>query len=75
MDAHRILSIPLAVIVHDDLLVWSGEPSRDYSVRSSYKLLHMYPMAPMDYTLQTRANDFCKALWDLNLPSKVKIIV
>ncbi|KAK5812519.1 hypothetical protein PVK06_027951 [Gossypium arboreum] len=31
LDAKRILRIPLALVEHDDLVVWRGEPSGEYS--------------------------------------------
>lgn len=34
-DADRILRIPLALNAHDDLLVWKGKTSGDFSVRSA----------------------------------------
>ncbi|KAG8473015.1 hypothetical protein CXB51_034919 [Gossypium anomalum] len=38
--AARILQIPLATERHADLVVWRGEPSGEFSVRSAYKLLY-----------------------------------
>lgn len=38
-DAGRILQIPLEKERHDDLVVWQGESSGEFFVRSAYKLL------------------------------------
>lgn len=35
----KILNIPLAEVSHEDVQVWRGEASGDFSVRSAYKLL------------------------------------
>ncbi|MBA0726401.1 hypothetical protein Golax_002232, partial [Gossypium laxum] len=40
-DVARILQIPLATERHDDIVVWRGEPSGEFSIRSAYKLLHI----------------------------------
>lgn len=37
--ASHILKIPLAEIPHVDFVVWKGETSKEFSVRSAYKLL------------------------------------
>lgn len=38
-DAARIFRVPLAKEAHDDLLVWRGEPTWEFLVRSVYKML------------------------------------
>lgn len=38
-NAVRILWIPLAELSHENELVWLGEPTGDFSIRSAYKLL------------------------------------
>ncbi|KAH1129045.1 hypothetical protein J1N35_000423 [Gossypium stocksii] len=38
-DANRILCIPLVTFPHNDYMVWQGEASGEYFVRSGYKLL------------------------------------
>lgn len=39
IDTGRILRVPLAMVEHEDMLVWRSEPSGDFSMRSGYKLL------------------------------------
>lgn len=39
VDAKRILCIPLATKAYEDMLVWGGEASGEFSVRNAYKLL------------------------------------
>lgn len=38
-NAAKILQIPLNSFEHDDLLVWKGEASGEYTVRSAYQIL------------------------------------
>ncbi|MBA0712486.1 hypothetical protein Golax_011587 [Gossypium laxum] len=59
--------------VHDDPIVWHGEPSEKFSTRSAYKLLQNFPCNPNAYALQTNYKNFYKQLWSLNLPSRIKI--
>ncbi|KAA3476970.1 reverse transcriptase [Gossypium australe] len=67
--ASIILQIPLAMEDHEDVQVWSGEPSREFTVKSVYKLLQDGPNANF---LQTNLQDFHKKLWSLHLPPKIK---
>lgn len=71
-DGSNILQIPLPIDPHDDLVIWRGEPSSTFSVRSAYKLLHEGTNAPNLNNLQTTPRDFYKKLWNLKLPSKTK---
>lgn len=59
-DAEKILCIPLAQEPHDDFLVWSGESSGKFSVRSAYKLLQNYGYNPRAYALQIDYRNFYK---------------
>ncbi|KAA3467549.1 Ribonuclease H-like superfamily protein [Gossypium australe] len=72
-EAELILQIPLALEAHDDLLVWNGESSGEFSVQSSYKLLQSFD--PTAYALQNIYKEFYKKLWRIDIPSKIKILV
>lgn len=74
-DVGKILRIPLARTPHEDLLVWGGEHSGEFSIHSAYKLLQKSNEIPRAYPLQTNYGNFYKKLWRLNLPTKIKIIV
>lgn len=50
-DAERTLRIPLAVEPSADVLVWMGDPSGEFSVKISYKLLHNRSYPPTPYIL------------------------
>lgn len=50
--AEKILHIPLAKAPRDDFLAWNGELSREYFVRSAYKLLQRSE-DPSVYALKT----------------------
>lgn len=61
-------------MVHDDQLVWKGEPSGEFTVRRGYKLLTdtlTSSSALMKYKKEMKS--FYKKLWSLNLPKKQKI--
>ncbi|KAA3490640.1 reverse transcriptase [Gossypium australe] len=73
--ANKILHIPLAEEAHDDIVAWSGTPSGEFTVRSAYKLLQCNEVDLRTYPLQTDYKKFYKKLWDLNLPSKIKIVI
>ncbi|KAA3480901.1 reverse transcriptase [Gossypium australe] len=72
-EAELILQIPLALEAHDDLLVWNGEATGEFSVRSSYKLLQNSD--PTTYALQNIYKEFYKKIWRIDIPSKIKIFV
>lgn len=57
-DAGRILQIPLARTIHDDMQIWYGEPSGEFTVRSTYKLLQSLESDPMAYALQETDKNF-----------------
>ncbi|KAA3462679.1 reverse transcriptase [Gossypium australe] len=71
-EADRILRIPLAKIPHEDFLAWSGEHSGEFSVKSAYKLLQSFD--PRAYAVQNVYKEFYRKLWNIELPTKVKII-
>lgn len=70
--ASTIELIPLAKTAHEDILVWWGEPSGVFSVRSAYKLLQNNPSY---YSLQIDLRHFYIKMWDLHLFTKIKIAV
>ncbi|KAA3482686.1 Zinc finger CCCH domain-containing protein 7 [Gossypium australe] len=73
LDANRILKIPLAKFQYNDLLVWKGEASREFTVCSVYKSLLQYPIRTNYTNHQSEHANVCKKLWGMNLPSKLKI--
>ncbi|KAH1098996.1 hypothetical protein J1N35_015917 [Gossypium stocksii] len=73
--ARKILQIPLAEAEHEDFRVWKEEPSRVFSVRSAYKLLQCASMDSTSYLLRTEIEAFFKKLWDIQLPTKITILV
>ncbi|KAA3488818.1 reverse transcriptase [Gossypium australe] len=50
--AGKILQIPLAELAHEDMQVWRGELTGEFSVRSAYKLLQDSSQDPNDYNLK-----------------------
>ncbi|KAA3464885.1 Ribonuclease H-like superfamily protein [Gossypium australe] len=70
-EAESIICIPLPMRHFADFVVWSGEPTGEYSVRSGHKAL--------THDGQTQVHDrfkqFYKRLWNLDLPLKIKITV
>ncbi|KAA3460000.1 reverse transcriptase [Gossypium australe] len=70
-EVDKILRIPLAQSPHDDFLVWRGEPTEVFSVKSTYKLLQS--LDPIAYAVHFSYFDFYKKLWSTELPTKIKI--
>ncbi|KAL4335266.1 hypothetical protein GQ457_07G037440 [Hibiscus cannabinus] len=68
-DAEAILSIPLSSHEQMDRLVWCGEHSGIYSVRSGYKRLLSAP------SLRDSDSVLFKKLWKSKCPSKINIQV
>lgn len=71
----EILEIPLSETDHEDMLVWKGELSGEFSVRSAYKLLHNASLDLRNFLIQTEMKEFYKKLWGLQLPPKIIIII
>lgn len=70
-DTEKILQISSAQNPHDDELVWNSESSDIFSVSSVYKLLQRnYPNF-----IQIISKEYYRKLWNLNIPTKVKIIM
>ncbi|MFQ6630891.1 hypothetical protein Gotur_009847 [Gossypium turneri] len=66
--AQRILQIPLAITDYEDMQVWKGEHSGEFSVRNAYKLLQDASLDPSSYLVQAETKEFYKKLWNLQLP-------
>lgn len=74
-DARRILQIPVPSIECDDQMVWRGEHSGEFSIRSAYKILQTLSIDPSINNLQNPHKSLNKSLWNLNLPSKLLITI
>lgn len=59
-DANRILCIPLAKFPHDDMLIWSGEASGNFSIQSAYKILLQETNAFIVYYNQSNCSHLYK---------------
>ncbi|KAA3470829.1 reverse transcriptase [Gossypium australe] len=59
--ADLILRIPLTAEAHEDFMAWNEEPSGEFTVKSSYKLLQRSD--PTAYALQIVYKDFYKKIW------------
>lgn len=64
------MQIPLAREAHADQLVWVGEPSGEFSVRSAYALRIL-----MRIQYNLRLKNFTELSGGLEIPSKLKITV
>ncbi|MFQ6637894.1 hypothetical protein Gotur_014132 [Gossypium turneri] len=60
---------------HEDFLIWGGELTGEFTVRSAYKLLQSSNEDPSAYALQLIYRKFYKKLWSLNLPAKIAITI
>ncbi|MFQ6645586.1 hypothetical protein Gotur_019028 [Gossypium turneri] len=59
--ARKILQILLSKSIQEDIQVWRGEATGDFSVRSTYKLLQKATIDPSVY-LQTDTKNFFRKL-------------
>ncbi|GMI81993.1 hypothetical protein HRI_001868600 [Hibiscus trionum] len=66
-EAEEILCIPISRFSQADRVVWSGEHSGIYSVRSGYRML--LPPSNTDTTMKA----LFQKLWNVECPSKMKI--
>ncbi|KAA3441330.1 reverse transcriptase [Gossypium australe] len=74
--ASRIRSIPIAGSSLEDTLVWKFEGSGAYSVRSGYRVLSSsLVQATTSNPYHVESTGFYKRLWELKIPSKIKIHV
>ncbi|MFQ6641489.1 hypothetical protein Gotur_015953, partial [Gossypium turneri] len=55
--------------------VWKEELSGEFTVRSAYKLLQEASLDPSNYLLQADTKDFYRKLWNLQLPTKILILI
>ncbi|KAL5753866.1 hypothetical protein ACOSP7_022086 [Xanthoceras sorbifolium] len=71
-DVDFILSIPISRFLHDDVLMWHYDSNEVYSVRSGYNLTFasLYPATISD---PSNLSHWWKALWQIQLPSKIRI--
>ena len=65
----------MAEMEYEDLQVWRGEPTREFSVRSAYKLLQETTLDPNELFLHTETINFYRKLWSLQIPSKIKMLL
>ncbi|MBA0871753.1 hypothetical protein Goshw_029725 [Gossypium schwendimanii] len=71
--ADKILRIPLGRLEHGDIVMWRGEPSEAFSMRSAYKLLLDSNRDSQFTVLQNATKGFYRKLWNLSLTTKQKI--
>ncbi|KAA3474547.1 reverse transcriptase [Gossypium australe] len=68
----KILQIPLAQEVQDNMLVWQDESSGEFTVRSLYRLLHEKKVLPSTDTLQNSIISFYKKIMEATSPLENK---
>ncbi|KAA3480920.1 Ribonuclease H-like superfamily protein [Gossypium australe] len=74
-DAARILCIPLPLEKELDKVIWRGEASGVYTVRSGYKKLIQTERSTNLQQNQILYKPMYKELWKVNLLSKTRILV
>ncbi|KAK5813218.1 hypothetical protein PVK06_028666 [Gossypium arboreum] len=74
-QASRILKIPITGSSVPNMLVWRHDASGEYSVKSGYRSLLSKKTQFTNSNLNTNDNSklLYKSLWELQLPSKIKI--
>uniref|UniRef100_A0A803NJN4 Reverse transcriptase zinc-binding domain-containing protein n=1 Tax=Cannabis sativa TaxID=3483 RepID=A0A803NJN4_CANSA len=73
-DIDRILSIPLSIFPTEDVLIWNGNNSGNYTVKSGYH----FAAFVADLQDASSTNNFEKwwtKFWKLKLPTKLRIFV
>ena len=75
--ADNILSIPLSPQLPEDSRVWAWSKNGFFTVRSAYgvslKLLKTStPRTSGDSSDKAKAAEFCKGLWKIDCPNKIK---
>ena len=74
-DAEAILRVPLSYRFISDSVVWLGENSGEYSMRSGYREARKVCKG-MDWTESSRGvvvGGVWKTLWKLKVPNKIKV--
>lgn len=76
-DGKLILSIPLGHLTNEDKLIWHFSKNGLFSVRSAYHLTLRLEelLIPASSSSSTQTLNSWKWLWNLKLPSKIKIFV
>lgn len=69
-DANKILRTPLASEEHDDMLVWRGEASDDFKIRSAYRILLESTTDSNTREVQNEMKRIYNRLWNLKIPTK-----
>jgi hypothetical protein len=79
VDVKRILEIPINVQGFDDFIAWSYNKNGRYSVKSGYHLQWRHTFGPRANQLAlpgtSALNPVWKTVWQLKLPSKIKIFL
>ncbi|KAK4406046.1 hypothetical protein Sango_0611100 [Sesamum angolense] len=68
-----ILGIPLGHLGLEDQIVWHHTKNGIFSVRSAYHLARTLEEKPCSSTSMTAESDWWRKLWQLKLPSKIKV--
>jgi ribonuclease HI len=79
VDVKRILEIPINVQGFDDFIAWNYKKNGRYSVKSGYHLQWRHTFGPRANQLAlpgtSALNPVWKTVWQLKLPSKIKIFL
>ncbi|KAL0310148.1 UNVERIFIED_CONTAM: hypothetical protein Sangu_2458200 [Sesamum angustifolium] len=73
VDSDLILGIPLGHLGLEDQIVWHHTKNGIFSVRSAYHLARTLEERPCSSTSMTAESDWWRKLWQLKLPSKIKV--
>ncbi|KAK8511573.1 hypothetical protein V6N13_024203 [Hibiscus sabdariffa] len=74
-QANRILCVPLPKIALPDTVIWRGDSTGEFSVKSGYKMLNGCIGDDPSRHLHSEQHVFFNRLWQANIPSKIKITV
>ncbi|KAF4394618.1 hypothetical protein F8388_020443 [Cannabis sativa] len=74
VDIDRILTIPLSLFPHDDVLVWNNSFTGIYNVKYGYQLA--VTLAEQEESnCSSSIEHWWSTFWKMNLPPKVRIFV
>ncbi|KAF4399926.1 hypothetical protein G4B88_021140 [Cannabis sativa] len=73
-DIDRILTIPLSLFPHDDVLVWNHSFTGIYNVKFGYQLV-VSLAEQEDSTCSSSIEHWWSTFWKMKLPPKVRIFV
>ena len=75
-EAKMIKSIPISLVDCEDKIFWPLTANGEYSVKTGYRLLSNLGASDNPSSSDiTQSKQIWKAIWNLNVPNRVKILI